>query len=255
MEESESKLRERFTRLTYAGFRNLAREEGLSEHQRIGFPDSMRAGYGPAILNDIRAKLPRFDQQGALVLDIGPGCGELASLLIDHCERMQQELILVDSEEMLARLPDRSFITKIPGPFPQCCHQLAGFTGRIDAALAYSVLQYVFVEGSVFAFLDAALDLLCPGGGAMLIGDIPNASMRKRFLASAAGGAYHRQYTGRDEDPPVAFNVPADGEIDDAAISALLLRARAAGTDAWVMPQAAGLPMGNRREDILLRRP
>lgn len=255
MQEAESQLRARFAQLTYAGFRELAREHGLSEHQRIGFPDSMRAGFGPAILDDIRAKLPRLDQPGMRVLDIGPGCGEVAHLLIAHCDRMQQELILIDSEEMLARLPNLPCITKIPGPFPQCALRLADLAGRIDIALAYSVLQYVFIEGSIFAFLDAALELLAQGGGAMLLGDIPNASMRKRFLASAAGGAFHRTYTGRDEDPPLAFNVPVGGEIDDAAIVALLLRGRAAGVDAWVMPQAAGLPMSNRREDILLRRP
>ena len=247
---------ERFAGLDYEGFRRLAREEGLSRYERIGFPDDYRACFEEAILQDIRTKLPRLDEPGATVLDIGPGCSELPLMLIEHCRRLGHTLLLVDSEEMLARLPDAPFIRKIPGPFPRgSAEALAPFTAAVDVAIAYSVLQYVFIEGSVFSFLDAAMALLRPGGGAMLLGDIPNASMRRRFLVSAAGAAYHRRYTGRDEDPVVEFNVPPEGQMDDAVIVGLVARARAGGTDAWVLPQPTGLPMANRREDILLRRP
>jgi hypothetical protein len=38
-------------------------------------------------------------------------------------------------------------------------------------------------------------------------------------------------------------------------IVAILSRARAAGADAYVVPQAPNLPMANRREDILIRLP
>jgi hypothetical protein len=34
----------------------------------------------------------------------------------------------------------------------------------------------------------------------------------------------------------------------------LLARARDAGFQAWVVPQAPGLPMANRREDLLFER-
>jgi hypothetical protein len=53
----------------------------------------------------------------------------------------------------------------------------------------------------------------------------------------------------------VTFNAPVKGEMDDAVVAALVARARAAGTDAWVLPQPTRLPMANRREDILLRQP
>jgi hypothetical protein len=132
---------------------------------------------------------------------------------------------------------------------------LADYEAAFDAIICYSVLQYVFIEAPLFQFLDCALRLLRPGGGAMLIGDIPNASMRRRFLASAAGAVFHRSYTGRDEDPELDFNRAVDGLIDDSVIAALLARARAGGVDAWVMPQPPDLPLANRREDILLRRP
>ena len=44
-------------------------------------------------------------------------------------------------------------------------------------------------------------------------------------------------------------------QIDDGIVLALLARARAHGFHAWVLPQAAALPMASRREDVLIRRP
>jgi len=102
--------------------------------------------------------------------------------------------------------------------------------------------------------VDACLALLAPGGQ-LLIGDVPNVSKRKRFFASAAGVRAHQRFTGTDEAPAVAFNVPERAKIDDAVVFSVLARARAAGFDAFVVPQAADLPMANRREDILITRP
>jgi hypothetical protein len=145
-------------------------------------------------------------------------------------------------------------VVKVPGRFPDTPDLLERLAGRCDAVLAYSVLQYAFAEGDAFAFVDAALSLLAPGGR-LLVGDLPNASMRRRFLASEAGRAHHREYTGRDEDPPVRWPLLPAGEIDDAVALALLARARDAGYHGWVLPQAHGLPMANRREDLLFARP
>ena len=39
-------------------------------------------------------------------MDIGPGCGRLARLLIEHCYAQNHRLVLVDSPEMLALLPE-----------------------------------------------------------------------------------------------------------------------------------------------------
>ena len=44
-------------------------------------------------------------------------------------------------------------------------------------------------------------------------------------------------------------------KIDDAVVFSILGRARAAGFDAYVVPQAPDLPMANRREDILIMSP
>ena len=115
-------------------------------------------------------------------------------------------------------------------------------------------MQLVFGEANVFGFLDAALVMLRPGGR-ILLGDLPNHSMRRRFLASGAGRAFHHQYMQSDEEPDVSWPVLPTGELDDASVIALLSRARASGFHAWLMPQAAGLPMANRREDLVIERP
>jgi hypothetical protein len=120
--------------------------------------------------------------------------------------------------------------------------------------LAYSVLQVVFLDANVFSFVDQALTLLRPGGR-LLVGDLPNASMRRRFLASDAGRQHHREYVGPDEAPDVSWPKLPIGEPDDAVILALLSRARDAGFHAWVVPQDPSLPMANRREDLLFARP
>ena len=115
-------------------------------------------------------------------------------------------------------------------------------------------MHYVFAEGNVFSFIDKAIQLLA-AGGELLIGDIPNTSQRKRFFDSETGIAFHRQFMGTDDKPEVVFNQLEPGEIDDAVLIGLMLRARASGCDAYVLPQRADLPMANRREDLLIRRP
>jgi hypothetical protein len=238
----------RFADLTFDDFRRLATDASLSPYEKIGFPDEYRKGYEPAILADVRAKLPPLDDRDRVVLDIGPGCSELPAMLREHCERQGHTLLLVDSEEMLAHHPDGEQVRKFTGPFPDCRHLLDEFAGRVDAILAYSVLHYVHPVG---AFLDAALGLLAHGGH-MLVGDIPNASKRRRFFSSPAGREYHRAFTGSDDPPPLTA---AAGQIDDDLLLGLVARARAVGFDAYLVPQAGGLPMANRREDLRVMRP
>jgi SAM-dependent methyltransferase len=238
--------------LTFDDFRRRASDETLSPYEKIGFPDEYRQGYEPAIFADFRAKLPELDGRSQVVLDIGPGCSELPVLVREHCERQGHTLLLVDSDEMLRHHPDREGIRKFAGQFPDCPALLEEFGGRVDAIVAYSVLHYVHPDRSVDEFLDRGLELLAHGGH-LLIGDIPNVSRRRRFFASPAGREFHRAFTGSDDPPP---EVPEDGSrIDDALLLGLVARARKAGFDAFLVPQPDTLPMANRREDLLVRRP
>jgi hypothetical protein len=145
-------------------------------------------------------------------------------------------------------------VIKYASKYPHCKELLDDLHGRVNAILVYSVIQYVFSEGNIFDFLDKSLELLA-SGGRMLIGDIPNISMRKRFFASESGIRHHQEFTSTQEIPCVSFNSIEVNQIDDSIVIAVLSRARAAGFHAYVLPQGGDLPMANRREDILVIRP
>jgi hypothetical protein len=244
----------RFEHLTFEDFRRMAGDDSLSRYEKIGFPDSYREGKEAAIFEDIRTKLRNLDGTRKTVIEVGPGCSELPLMLIDLCRRHSHNLIVVDSEEMLSRLPEESFMKKIAAYYPRCDALFEEFTGKVDVILSYSVLHYVFLESSIWDFLDQSLVLLSPGGE-MLIGDVPNASKRKRFFSSTAGIKFHQEFMQTKDLPNVEFNRIERNQIDDSVIFSLLMRARQQGFDAYVLPQAAALSMANRREDILIRRP
>ncbi|MDR6383868.1 class I SAM-dependent methyltransferase [Paraburkholderia caribensis] len=244
----------RFAHLGFDDFRALAGNDTLTANEKVGFPESYRAKKEGPILADLIAKLPMLGEEKRIVIDVGPGCGDLARLFIDHCGQHEHELVLIDSEEMLAQLPDVANVKKVPAYYPQCPQLFEEYMGRVDAMVVYSVFQYVFAEGNAWDFLDRSLSLLAPGGR-LLIGDIPNITKRKRFFASDTGVRFHQAFTQSNEVPRMDFNVLEPGNIDDSVVLAVVARARMAGFDAYVVPQAEDLPMANRREDILIVRP
>jgi hypothetical protein len=251
----DNQNRARFSKLTYEDFRLMAADASLSRYEKIGFPDSYRAGHEAAIFADIRKKLPILDDERRRVLDVGPGCSDLPRLLSAHCAAKNHELTFVDSAEMLGQLPDAAHVRKIAGRFPdECMDFIERSLGTFDAVIAYSVLHYVLPGADIFGFFDRLCQTLAPGA-ALLIGDIPNVSKRKRFFASQTGIEFHKRFMDTPEAPAIAFNVPEVDAIDDAVIVGLILRGRGAGFDVYVLPQPPSHPMANRREDLLVCRP
>jgi len=244
----------RFANITFEDFRRLAADQSLSKYERIGFPDLYRQGFEAAIFSDIRQKLTNLEGNKRFIVDIGPGCSDLPAMLIDLCRERDHKLTLIDSKEMLGHLQDEPFIEKFAARYPNCPELIAQHQGAVDVILCYSVLHYVLVDTAFFRFLDVSLSLLAPGGQ-MLIGDIPNISMRKRFFASENGIRFHQEFMKTTKLPNVGFNQIEHDQIDDAVVFALLQRSRAQGFDAYVLPQNPALPMANRREDILITRP
>lgn len=244
----------RFAALTFEDFRKRAQDNSLSKYEKIGLPDSYRQGKEERIFESIVANLPQLNENGKVVLDIGPGCSDLPQMMINLCRKQGHQLLLVDSAEMLAHLPDDNFIRKFPAYFPQCEPLFGEYISKVDVLLTYEVLPMIFIEGNVWDFLDRSLELLAEGGE-MLIGDVPNVSMRKRFFSSPGGIKFHQQFMNTLSPPEVRFNRLERHKIDDAVILGLLARARNQGFDAYVLPQPPDLPMANRREDLLIRRP
>ncbi len=253
MNASDEQYR-RFANLTFDDYRKLAQDASLSKLEKSGGPDSYRQGKVEPIFQSIVANLPLLNTTRKVVLEVGPGCSDLPNMMINLCREQGHMLLLVDSAEMLAHLPDDDFIQKFPAYYPQCEALFTEFTAKVDVILTYSVLHGVFIDGNVWDFLDRSLELLAEGGQ-MLIGDIPNISMRRRFFSSANGVKFHQQFMKTDALPEVRFNTLDRHKIDDSVILSLLSRARSQGFDAYVLPQHPDLPMANRREDIIIRRP
>lgn len=243
-----------FDGLTFDKFRELASTEGLSHHEKVGFPNEYRDGKEAHIFADMLSKLRALNNDRPEVVEIGPGCSQLPVMLAQFCEAHHGLVHFVDSQEMLQHLPDGPHVCKWPGRYPQIAGLFEALEGKIDAVVAYSVIQYVFAESNLWEFVDRCLALL-KEGGEVFLGDIPNVTMRKRFFSGAEGVRTHQQFTGRNEFPSVQFNQLEPGKIDDSVVLAILARARAAGYHAWIIPQGALLPMANRREDILIRKP
>lgn len=239
---------------TFEDYKRMAQDPSLSCYEKVGFPDSYRKDTEPFIFEDILSKLPILMQQGKTILDIGPGCSTLPNMLIDLCERNNHTLLLVDSDEMLALLPDKPFIHKCSGQFPKVDNLIPAFDNKVDCILSYSVLQIVFKESNIQQFVDKALSLLSDGGE-LLFGDIPNISKRKRFFASANGVRFHQKFTGESNHPEVQFNQLEPDYVDDGILFGLMLRARMQGFDSYLLPQDPRLPFSNRREDLLFRKP
>lgn len=243
-----------FENLTYEQFRELAQNNNLSKYEKIGFPDTYRAGKENLIFNDIYNKCQNLQKKNQKILDIGSGCSDLPLMFIDLAQKNMSELFLMDSQEMLRLLPDKEGVTKVPAFFPECDDFIVTHNNYFDVIIVYSVFHYIFNETNVYKFIDKSLSLL-NNRGELLIGDIPNISMRKRFFSSDTGKVFHKKFMNTNEDPKIEFNIIEEKKIDDSVIIAVIMRARQQGFHAYILPQEENLPMSNRREDILIIKP
>jgi 2-polyprenyl-3-methyl-5-hydroxy-6-metoxy-1,4-benzoquinol methylase len=175
---------ERFRRMSFDSFKALAVDASLTETEKMGGARGHREGYDDAIWASILELMPALSDQGCDVLDIGSGCGEIARRLIGLAERQGHRLTMVDHEEMLAQLPASPAVRRVSGRFPDAMPAADGL--EFDVVLVYSVLHYVLIDSNPFAFLDACMSRLKPQGR-LLIGDVPNFSKLRRFLASDSG--------------------------------------------------------------------
>ena len=249
--------RRQFADLDYESFKSLAKDKTLSRAEKIGFPEEYREGLDELIFEDLVSKLPALGKVGSRVLDIGVGCGGLGARIISNAKRLDQDLYLIDSEEMLSELVGAESAILLPGKFPSefTEDKLSPVKGQCDVVIVYSVFQYILPDVSVTRFLDSLLPLLKKGGGRVLIGDIPNLSMLNRFLASDTGSEYHKAYSGTNERPSLISEDALAESINDSVVEEMVSYSRCAGYHAYTLPQNETLAMSNRREDVLIINP
>lgn len=243
------------TPLNYERFRQLAKNKNLSDEERIGFPVEYRRGYENHIIADITSKLDNLDKDGGTLLDIGCGASPLTDALLRTFYEKGLSVTINDSDEMLAHIPNTPDVKKQSGLFPDNLDDLLKAEPKgFDYILCYSVLHYIYVDSNIFDFTDAIMLALKPGGAA-LIGDIPNISKRKRFFTSETGVKFHQNFMKTTERPSVNHLQIEREHIDDAVLKAMVSRAHNAGYNAYILPQGKNLPMQNRRDDLIIRRP
>jgi cyclopropane fatty-acyl-phospholipid synthase-like methyltransferase len=237
--------------LSFHDYQKLAQDESLKTCEKVGFPAAYREGFEHLIFTDIKTKLNSLNMAHGKILDIGAGCSKLSDLIIENAEKLNQELILCDSEEMLKLLADKIFIKKLSGQFPSNIKDFEPYKNKIDGILIYSVINIVMIENNIFNFIDSALDLL-KSGGELLIGDIANISKRERFFSSEKGIKYHQEFTKSDSLPELKGLSLQKNTIDDSIVFGILQRYRNFGCETYLLPQNPKLIMYNRREDILI---
>lgn len=244
---ADKKELDRFRNLTFEDFGQLAKDDSLKPHEKIGFPSVFREGHDEEIFSEIKSKT---DWKSAeKILDIGCGCGDLTRIVLQAAKEDNKALTLVDSIEVLNQLKDQARVQKISGRFPDN-FEVVKKSGAVDIIICYSVFHYVFNEVNIFQFIEKCLELLNPGGR-LLLGDIPNLTKRNRFLLSPAGELFHQKLMNTSSKPEVHPHTMETGKIDDGIIFGLLSRYRNMGVETYLLPQSAALPLANSREDLL----
>ena len=240
--------------LTYNDFKKRALDGELSKWEKIGFPDSYRKGIEKLIFKDIAFKLGLESNSVKRILDIGCGCSDLVNNILTFCEKFDKTLTLVDSKEMLNIIPpnlksNNKGVELVPGKFPNTKILYENTNKLYDAIIVYSVIQYPFIEMSIYHFINKCLELL-NDNGKVLIGDIPNVSTRNRFIKSKDGISFQRNNITFAKNVEIQHS--DEERIDDAVVLSILQRFRNFGFETYLFPQPEGLPFANRREDILI---
>jgi SAM-dependent methyltransferase len=188
------------------------------------------------------------------LLEVGCGIGKILLPLSDQVTTAAG----IDHPTVLRKLKERAPeqpIKPIGGNFLDL-----DVHACFDKVLVYSVLHCLTNVAEAELFAAKALSLVRPGGR-LLLGDIPNRDLKARFLASAKGAAFQKEWqaalesSGRQSRAmPALDDDPHTASFGDREVLALLAWFRGEGHEAYVLPQPPDLPFGHTREDILIMR-
>lgn len=208
----------------------------------------------PLVVDDILLKIENY--QLTSFLEVGCGVGNLFVPLSQHFNQS----FGCDHSNLLDKISDRldslANIKLIPGNFFDI-----EIRQKIDFVLAYSVIHCLEDATQVYSFIDKAINLLSERG-VLFIGDIPNLSLKSRFLSSESGKQFDsnwKQSLSSDFSSPAQYlNIGEQiktPNIDDSFITDLMVTYNLKGYNVYRFPQSPHLPFGNTREDLLFIKP
>ena len=125
---------------------------------------------------------------------------------------------------------------------------------KFDKILIYGVVHCLKNKKELNNFLSKSLKLI-KKNGIILVGDIPNIDMKKRFLTSATGKKFEKKWQ-KNKKKELSFNLKEFNNLisfNDKLLTELINRLRMKGYNAYLVPQSKNLPFSNTREDILIK--
>ncbi len=129
---------------------------------------------------------------------------------------------------------------------------------KYDKIIIYSVLHVLKNKKEAYFAINKALKLLNPGGK-ILIGDLPNISLKNKFTSSKSGKLFLKNWnknkkTKKDiEAQNMLVKDPnCNLIINDLFIINLVSYLRKKGLSVFILPQNKDLPFGHTREDIVI---
>lgn len=205
------------------------------------------------IIPDVIKKLEINSKDNCLDIGCGPG-----NLLIP-LSFLVKSITGIDHPNCISTLKKRftgdnvRFVTK---NFLECQKNELNYFNKI---LVYSVLHYLSDFQEVTEFINKAIALLEPGGK-ILLGDIPNVSLKKRFLDSEFGKKFNAKWQNQIPDRQQTNTPKYDidnnlVEFTDTVIVTIMSTLREQGYNTYILPQPHTLPFCYTREDILIEKP
>ena len=188
------------------------------------------------------------------LLDIGSNCGEISIPLSFICDHVT----CIDGEDLIDVLRKRTSgwgnISTISGDFMNI-----DIETKYDCILIYGVLVCIDSFSEKTSFIKKAAGLL-KEGGRMLVGDVVNESVAKRFLESDYGKRINEEYIYQknscgENEKPVNHGYVFQNKLNDELLMRLLMDIRTWGGryESFLLPQDHRLPFGCTRQDILIK--
>jgi cyclopropane fatty-acyl-phospholipid synthase-like methyltransferase len=184
------------------------------------------------------------------LLEIGCGTGNLLIPLSFSVDKV----VGLDNNSAIQKLLNRTNASNLKGVAGNFLTYDINSLGKFKKILIYSVLHCLVDKETVYSFIDRALSLL-EQDGVLLLGDIPNISLKNNFLKSNTGKKFSNQWQKRMEGDKVTkyFESSFNSYIfDDKNIFNIMQHIKAKGYKVYLLPQPSDLPFGHTREDIVV---